>query len=143
MDRADAFKFEVGLVEGRQAPERVRTLICRELELEHHDLIVRYANTNRHSPVGTSQKNDVVLFKEGDGFRAGRVQLHCEVSGYPISLVTIWSLHRNESAAGYAIWACGPEDIVLCIETSDILETVTYKLLPGGFVGTPLLAEFR
>ena len=120
----------------------MRTLICRELDLEHEDLIVRYACANKHNPLGNSQKNDDVIVKDDDSFRAGRVELHCEVSGYPISLVTVWSLHRHDAATGYAIWACDSEDQLLCIETSDILDTLTYKLLPSGFVGTLLPVEY-
>jgi hypothetical protein len=107
LNRPCAFMFEVGLVGGRPASKKLRLVIADALDLDDGDE-VRVARESRFNAVGTCKLNDVVLLKDGDSFRAGQVQLHCDVNGVPISIIDVWELHRYTDAdVGYVIWKKG------------------------------------
>ena len=99
LDEPDAFAFDVGLVGGRAASKAIKKVLIDELELEHH---VEAANSikvsaeSRFSPLAACHKSDFVLYKDGQGdLKAGKVQLHCEVLGLPISLVSAFEACKN------------------------------------------------
>jgi hypothetical protein len=141
IDRPCAFMFEVGLVDGRPASKRLRIVIADALDLDDGDE-VRIARESRFNAVGTCKQNDVVLLKDGDSFRAGQVQLHCDVNGVPISIIDVWELHRYTDAdVGYATWRkIGARDFY---STSDIIDVMAYQHLGGDMVGVILPIEYR
>jgi len=141
MDRPGAFVFEVGLVGGKPAFKKIRSAILASIDIEDKDCIINVSKESRFSPVGTCMKNDVVLIKEGHAFRAGQVQLHCDVEGVALSLVQLFDLHAKDAGSEFAVWK--PRDGADWIETCDILDTVAFKHLPDGSVGTILPIEYR
>ena len=105
--KPDAFSFEVGLVGGSLASKRIKQLLSAELELDPKGEAVESIKCSpqvRFSPVALCDRNDVIIFKDDSGFRAGRVQLHCEVLGLPISMVSVFAVHKVGSDSGYSEW---------------------------------------
>jgi hypothetical protein len=141
LNRPCAFMFEVGLVGGRPASRRLRLVIADALDLDDGDE-VRVARESRFNANGTCKQNDVVLLKDGDSFRAGQVQLHCDVNGVPISIIDVWELHRYTDAdVGYATWRkIGAHE---CYSTSEIIDVMAYQHLGGDMVGVILPIEYR
>ena len=73
-----SFDFKVGLVDGRPAPKRTRNIVFRTVELDVDDeLQVYVAKSARISLVAGCHTADVVPVRDGEGFGAGRVTLHC------------------------------------------------------------------
>ena len=66
---AHDFNLEVGLIKGRIAPKKSRQLIWAALGLEGEDVVILTAKDARSSPLATCRQNDVVLLRDGDGFR--------------------------------------------------------------------------
>jgi hypothetical protein len=143
LDKPGAFDFGVGLVGGRPAPKSVRQMIISSIDIEDDSCSIKVAKESRFSAIGSCMRNDVVLVRENDSsFRAGQVQLHCDVEGVALSLVKLFDLKIKDSAGtGFEIWQ--PRDGAEWIETSDILDTLVYEALPDGSVGTILPVEFR
>ena len=105
------------------------------------DEVVLVSIEARYSAVGTCRRNDVVLIKDGSSYRAGQVLLHASLLGVAVSLVSVWSLHSINTAAGYAKWHV--DDSKRLIETSDILDSVCHTKLSGNVVTTLLPPELR
>ena len=142
LNQPDAFSFEIGLVHGRKASRRVKKLLADELELSTEGAeSLMYSKESRFSPLATCCKDDVVLFKDGLGFRAGRVHLHFSVHGLPITMVSAFAVHRLDDKCGHSVWTCSEESMF--IETDQILDTVVYSALPNGKVAILLPLEFR
>jgi hypothetical protein len=141
LDRPGAFMFEIGLVDGRPAPAKLRRTIADALALVATD-IVRVSRTSRFNSFATCKQNDVVLVKDADAVYAGQVQLHFDANGVPVSMIDMWELHSyTDVDVGYAIWK--KKGTIEFIDTALILDVMTYQLLEGGMVGTILPFEFR
>ena len=142
LDEPEAFNFEVGLVNGRKAPARLRQFLLQALEAApDDDYLVETAVESRMTRFGTCCKGDVVLVKEGESFRAAKVELHCAVGGVALSFLNPWKLVSHEATCGYAVW--DPSDTAELFETADIIDTVTYRVLPNGSIGTILPIDYR
>ena len=97
---------------------------------------------SRFSPLATCHKGDVILFNAGQGgYRAGKVQLHFEILGMPISMVLPFEVHKHEAHCGHAVWR--PEQNNCFIETDQIPDTVVYSSRPDGKVAVLAPMEFR
>ena len=139
----DAFAFDVGLVKGSKASKKVKQLLTAELGLDEHEAAsIKCGIESRFSPLATCLRGDVVLFKVGNSFKAGTVQLHCEVQGLPITMLEAHALHHLESDCGCSIWR--PSDgIPFVIETNEIIGTATYCILPDSKMQVLLPIELR
>ena len=141
LSRPSAFGFQVGLVAGKSASKQVKrtflTSLCFDGEHE-----VRTAQVARHSYLATCARNDIVLIKEESRYRAGKVQLHCEVDGAALSLVTVFTLIKHVPDAGYAVWKVGDEGATP-VPTDCILEPVVYTKWEDDVICTLLPMEYR
>ena len=86
-------------------------------------------------------ENDIVLIKEESRYRAGQVQLHCEVDGAALSLVTVFTLIEHVPDAGYAVWKVGDEGATP-VPARHILETVVITPWEAGAHCTLLPMEY-
>ena len=103
---------------------------------------IKVSTTCRFSPLATCHKGDVMLFRDGlGGFKAGQIQLHCEVQGVPISLISPYVIHKLEADCGHSVWT--PLDNNSFVESDQILDTVVYSARPDGKVAILLPLEFR
>jgi len=144
LDRPGAFAFDPGLVGGRKAPAKIKALIVKALHADEDacaGFVVQVARESRFNCYGTCVLNDVVLFKESETFRAGRVEVHCDVEGIALSIVTPFSLVKHDAGKSYAVWQ--PSESAEIIETDRILDTVVHTVLPSGKVGTILPADYK
>ena len=142
--KPDAFSFEVGLVGGSIASKRIKQLLSDELELDPKGeaaQAIKCSPQVRFSPFALCDRNDVIIFKDGNGFRAGRVQLHCEVHGWPISMVSVFAVHKVGADSGYSEWTALEDQFF--IGSEDILDSVVYSTTPDGKVAILLPPEFR
>ena len=129
----DAFAFDVGLVAGRAASKAIKQVLTAELELERHGEAansIRFAVESRFSPLATCHKSDFVLYKDGQGgLKAGKVQLHCEVLGLPISLVSAFEAYKLEPNFAYSVWKPAQDDQKIFVETCQIVDTMVHGAL--------------
>ena len=145
LSQLDAFDFHVGLVRGTKANKRIKQLLTAELDLEPTAAeSIKCSTESRFSPLATCHKGDVVLYKDGQGgFRAGKVQLHCAVLDVPITMVTVFDIHKLEPQCGHSVWTpVGPEQISF-VETDQIMDTVVYSDMPDGKVAVLLPLDLR
>ena len=140
--RPGAISLDLGLVGGRAAPRRSRNSIFDPLGIpDSGELPCSVAKESRYSACGTCSVSDVVLVRDGDDFVAGKIELHCDVDGIVLSLITTMRLVRTERAAGYAVWQA--HDYAEWFETKDTLSVVVYSVLPNRDFGTLLPVELR
>jgi len=143
LSQHDAFAFEVGLVKGSKASKRTQQVLTAELELGPEAAAsIKYSIESRFSPLATCHKGDVILYKADGGFRAGKVLIHCEVHGLPISMISNFNVHKFDAHCGHSIWTPA-QDQNIFIETDQILDTVVYSELPDGKVSVLIPSEFR
>ena len=143
LSEPDSFRFSVGLVGARAPSKATKQSLARNLSIDCAEQHVLWSNESRFSPLATCKKGDMVLFRSGDGgTKAGSVQLHLEVEGVAVSLLSLLSLVRAEAGSGYSVWTRGGDDATL-VETGCILETVLYSNLANNTVGIILPVEFR
>jgi hypothetical protein len=142
LDDPEAFSFHVGLVRGGPAPRKTRAKIIEAFELDD-TANIKVARTSRFSAVAHCQVNDVVIIRtdHADQIRAGQIELHCEVEGVPISIISAWQLHHYERGTGYAIWH--KSETAEYFPTEDIIGAVVFQSLPDNKVGTILPPEYR
>ena len=134
LDDETSFSFEVGLVNGSKASKRIQKILVEQLELDPDSeaaASIKCGLESRFNPLASCHKGDVVLYNDSEGLKAGKVQLHFEVHGLPISMVNVFEPrgrdpHNNTSS----MWK--PTDINICIETNMILASAVYSLLPNG-----------
>ena len=134
------FYYDVSLIEKRPASKKSRRTIWQLFSLDDDGSPLSVASAARFSPVALCSQNDVVLVQDGDGFRAGRVQVHFELQDIVMTLIQPFALVRKHAAL--AVWEIsdGPSEVW---ETKAILATVPYSEHPNGRVGTLLPIEFR
>ena len=139
---AHGFNYDPSLVRGYAAPKKTRSLLLKALELDDTGGPINIAQVARCTALATCQQRDVVLLKDGSGFRAGRVELHADVEGTLVSLVQTFEHIRRVPDTALAIWKpiVGPSE---CWSTCDILSAVEFCIYPDGTMGTMLPIEFR
>jgi hypothetical protein len=135
------FNFEVGLVGGRKASHVLRRRILEALDASQMEIgEIQVGRESRHNRFGTCCTGDVVLLKHGESFRAARVELHCEVVGEPLSILTCFKLISHKADTGYAVWAVDESEMHF---TTDIIDTVPHSKLPNGLIMTSLPVDYR
>ena len=143
LSRDGVFNFDVGLINGKRASAELRKLIIQTLAFEGDDPADVYvSNESRINPMEVCSVSDVVLVKEGDGFAAGRIELHCSIGGVALSLVQMMELVVARPNAGYTVWkplATAAD----WYETGDVLIAVAYSELPDGNFIVYLPKDFR
>ena len=137
----NACKFDVGLVNGRPAPKKSRQLILGVLELDDDGENIMVATESRFNHLASCRRGDVVLLQDGEGFRAGQIQLHFDIADMPLSLVQTFTLHRRDRDTALAVWRVN-DGVHECFETKHILAAVEYCVYPNGHVGTLLPIEY-
>lgn len=137
-----AFEYTVALIDKRSASAQTRRTIWKLFELEDDASAINVATIARYNPTALCSQSDVVMIKDGDGFRGGRIQVHFELHGVLMSLVKPYNLYRRDSNSALAVWDVidGP---IECWEVTDILAAVPYSFFPDGRVGTILPIELR
>ena len=144
----NAFNFSLGLVNGSRPSKRILQVISNALEIDQDGgdaASILVAKETRFRSVATCFAKDVILFKDGAGsFRAGVAELHCEVHGVAITLISAYNLSKLEPH-GYSVWKVfeAPDQLYKFIETDQILDTVVYSELPNGNLGILLPLEYR
>ena len=144
LSNSESFSFEVGLVGGGSASKKIKDILMAELQLDPSGEAaenIKRSKVSRFSPLAVCHKGDVVLYKDGNGFRAGKVQLHCSVMGVHISMVSIMNVSKLKAESGYSEWA--PVDEHIIIETDLILDSCVYSELPNGKIAVLIPLEFR
>ena len=115
LSQPEAFKFDVGLVRGTKASTRVKQICTAELKLEPHGdaaQSIQCSTESKFSPLATCHKGDMVLYKDGQGgFRAGRIQLHFDIAGLPLSMVSAFNAHKLDPECGVSIWTPAESDM--------------------------------
>eukprot|EP00959_Pyramimonas_sp_CCMP1952_P175460 3666925-Pyramimonas_sp.AAC.1 len=115
-----SFDCDVGLVQGRKAPEKSRQLIMDALGLEGDDIPVNVGKYSRFSQLGLCTQGGAVLLNGPDGILAARVKLHAEVSGEAVSVMGAMELSQRIRGIAKAAWKLS-ESPVQCWETKAIL----------------------
>ena len=136
-----AFAFDVGLVHGREPSKKIMKLLVNALSLDGSE-DVKCSIESRFSPLASCRKNDMVLFNDGDRFKVGQVNIHCEIEGAPISMVSVYRLVKHNAAHGHSILEALDADAQF-IETERILDTVVYSRMPANRVDVLLPLEYR
>ena len=84
-------RLDAGLVDGKSASKQLKMKLLARFRFDgEHE--VRTAQVARHSPLAICARNDIALIKKESRYRAGQVQLHCEVDGAALYLVTVFTL---------------------------------------------------
>ena len=87
-------------------------------------------------------RQDVVLIRDGHGFRAGRVEVNYELHDCILTLARPFTLFRRKPNSSIVVWEVteGPSET---FETKDMLASVEYVQYPNGHVATILPLELR
>ena len=142
MSQKSEFNFQAGLVHGKTPSAQLGAQLVDGLKLEAGDGI-RVGLESRLSHLATCAVGDVVLFEEAnENFRVGKVQLHCEIEGVPITLVSTFDLQSHNSSCGHSLWK-QRANANKYIGASRILHTVVYMQLPADVVVINLPFEYR
>jgi hypothetical protein len=139
---SETCNFEVGLVDPRPAPQKVRDFLCDELGLDPDDVgdEIRVSSSSRFSELGACHLRDVVLIKMSDDeYRAGVVWIHADIAGIPMTLVSVFDVRVMDQANGFAEW----EDVnyILVVPTDDIVESLIWTK-SGDYIRTLLPRNF-
>ena len=127
LEAPDAFDFEVGLVKGMRPSKKIKKLLTAELHLDSEEAdAIEYSIDARFSPLGTCHKGDLVLYFDigGSELRAGIVQLHCQLHGMTITMITALKLHKLGDQNTMSLWT---QLDTSCIETEQIVDTAVFK----------------
>jgi hypothetical protein len=65
----------------------------------------------------------------GTALQIGQVRFHFEVEGEPVSIISTWDDLKPDE---HGSCVCKPSGRHITIETSDILETLTWKMTSNG-----------
>ena len=144
LSNSESFSFEVGLVGGGYASKKIKDILIAELQLDPSGEAaenIKCSKVSRFSPLAVCHKGDVVLYKDGNHFRAGKVQLHCSVLAVHISMVSIMNVSKLKGECAYSEWKSVDEHIL--IETNLILDSCVYSELQNGNIAVLIPLEFR
>ena len=145
LDQHDAFNFEVGLVNGSTPSKKIKQILIAAFDLQPGDDTVqsiKYSVQSRFSPLATCRKGDLVLFKNDSEVRVGRINLHCEIFGLPISMISEFDNRNFEPACGHSVWTPRPDSNSF-IQTDAIIDTVVYSERTNGDVAVLIPWELR
>ncbi len=84
----------------------------------------------------------MVLFKDRGLLRVAQIQVHCEVHGAPISMVTVWNHIKHNAAQGWSDWESSTIGAEF-IETGHIVDTLVYSTLSRNRVRVLMPIEHR
>mgnify|MGYP001094063603 CR=1 FL=1 len=141
LNKPDSFCFAVGLVNGNAASKSSKRRLLEVMGLEgDHD--INTCIESRFNSMGACAKNDVVLVRRDNSFEAGKVQIHFDVDGEALTLVSMFTLIRHEPARGRAVWRVSSEGAEI-IPTSQILDVVIYSHWSADVVCTLLPPDYR
>ena len=135
-----ALRFEVGLINTRQANAKLRASMVAALDLEQGDHVVEVAGESRFHEFETCRKNDVVYVKDGDGFSVGKVWCHVAVNGVPISVIEVWELRGINRESQSVEWRQSADDPQL-FPTDDIVAVAVWMPLGDHIVRTLLPSD--
>ena len=136
-----AFEFDVGLVNPRPANPRTKATIESVLGLAIGGHIYQSA-TSRFSEFGNCDRHDFVVVADGGGtFSVAQVKMHIAIHGIQATLIACWKLEAAFGGEGYSIWS--NEGRLDLIETSLIIDVVTYTLFANGSIGVLVPCELR
>ena len=130
------------LIDKHPASKRARKSIWTMLNEADDGRPINVATLAKFSSIGLCSRSDVVLLRDGTGFRAGRVQLNFEIENLVLSIVLPFKLFRKDANSSVAVWEV-TDDTNDCWEVTDILASVEYCEYPNGHVATILPIEFR
>ncbi len=118
-----AFSYIVSLVNKRPASRKTRKTIWTLFELEEDESPIFVATVARFSPVALCSRRDVVLIRDGNGFRAGRLEVNYEIHDTSLTLARPFTLVRRNQNYSIAVWEVieGPSET---FETKDMLASV-------------------
>ena len=144
LSKTDVFSFDVGLVDGKKVSARAKRELVATMALDGdiEQLEVKTALNSRYSALAACAKNDVVLVKEGNSFRAGKVRYHVSVNDEPFSLISLFTLQKHVRAASYAVWKAS-DDGATTLPTSAILDSVVYSKWADDVFCTLLPMEYN
>ena len=101
-----AFAFSVGLVGGTRASPRIKQFLATQMDLDPNGdtaQSIKVSIESRFSPLATCHKSDFTLYRhDKGGFKAGKVQLHCEVHGLPTTMISTFDIHKIEADCGHS-----------------------------------------
>ena len=138
----NAFSFGVGLVGPKKPTKKLKALLLAGLNIDCGDKDVRWSDTTRFSPMATCRKGDMVLFKAAcGGMKAGKAQLHLEVEGVPVTLVSVFNLVKHDAGCDYAVWSKTADAYL--IETDCIIDSLVHMQLSDDSVCIVVPVEFR
>ena len=141
LKKPGAFCFDIGLIDGSPASRRATNLIAHAMGLEgDHD--IHTSINSRFNSLAFCSKNDIVLVREANRFRAGRVQIHCSVDGDAFSMISMFTLRKHEPALGYAVWDVS-DDGAETVPTHTIIDPVVYSKWADDVICTLLPMELR
>ena len=143
MSQPGAFNYDLGLMQHRTAPKGTMQVLRHMLELAPTDT-VRVGNESRFSKYGICTCGDVVLVRVpgATACQAGKVVLHAEVNGVPVTMVTFWRFLANDDEKCISKWDQSHESHELVL-TEDIIDTVCYTKLSQNVIGLILPLELR
>ena len=131
-----ACRFDVGLVDGRPAPKKTRKLILDSVGLDDDGVIVTVPKSARFNKLASCQTGDVVLVKDVEGFRAGRIQFHCDGEGKTVSFIQPYAFYNRTPNTALVTWQV--DDHIEPSEADEILSAVEYISYASARVGTLL-----
>ena len=99
------------------------------------------AHVSRINAYEVCHKGDVVLLKDGDVVKAGKIAQHFVLAGVPFSLVHPWTLVRRVANTEMNIWRTTADAELW--ETTDILAAVEHTAFPDGTVGILMPLRYR
>ena len=80
-------------------------------------------------------RRDVVLIRDGNGFRAGRLEVNYEIHDTILTLIRPFTLVRRNPNSSIVVWEV-TEGLSATFETRDMLASVEYAECPNGHVAT-------
>ena len=137
-----AFESDDSLVDKHPASKKVRKTIWRILNEDDDGRPISVSTMAKFNSIGLCSRTDVVLLRDGAGFRAGRVEVNFQIENLVLSIIRPFTLHHRDAGSPVAVWELGDASSN-CWETKDILASVEYSEYPNGHVATILPIEFR
>jgi hypothetical protein len=130
MDDPDVFSTRVGLIQPRMPTPKLARLVYEALDIDVNIRVhVLMGRESRFNKFGTCAINDVVAMQVGTALQIGQVRFHFEVEGEPVSIISTWDDLKPDE---HGSCVCKPSGRHITIETSDILETLTWKMTSNG-----------
>ena len=141
-DEPSTFDVACALVSPKPMTATVRNICAlANLELEVAGMSLFSSNAARLEPAGLCAKNDVVLISSNDKAIAGKVDIHVDVNGTIMSLVTLLNLVSYDKVKGTAMWEQSPQKVF--VETSKLLSSVVFAQQEASRCRTIIPLRFK